>query len=199
MSNALRISIVACTTIFALVAALPLITNAEPGRAQNQPVPAEARQQAAQARLAERQEAMQTKLTDQKLKVCQKREKNITKIMTRRAEHGARQVAVFTKISDRTQAFYTTKDKVLSNYQTLVDDVTAKKIAAEAAIVSTKATIPDFKCDGTEPKGAAASFKASVDAQKAAIKQYKTAVKNLIVGVKSIQGTTSSSSEGSQQ
>ena len=91
---------------------------------------------------------------------------------------------------------------MLSNYEELVATADDKKTVAQAAVDKVKATSVTFKCDGTDPKGAAQSFKDSLKAEIAALKEYKTAVKNLIVGVKSVQGTTSSddnSQEGGQQ
>ncbi len=161
------------------------------------------RQQAEQAKVSARREVVQTRLADAKLKVCQLREKNIDNIMSRMGDRGVKQLDVFTKIADRTEAFYVKSGKVLSNYDALVADVTAKKADAQAAVTAAQSTTVTFKCDGTDPKGAVSSFKTSLEAQNQALKAYKTAVKNLIVGVKSVQGTTTSSdvkqTEGSQQ
>ncbi len=49
------------------------------------------------------------------------------------------------------------------------------------------------------PKGVISSFKESLKAEITALKEYKTAIKNLIVGVKSVQGATSSSEDGENQ
>ncbi len=140
----------------------------------------------------EKREAAQARLADKKLAACQKREAKINNIMAHIASRGEKQLAVFTKIADRTKTFYTNKGKTLSNYDALVAEVDAKKAAAETAIEQIKTTSATFKCDGTDPKGAAASFKESLKTEIAALKAYKTAVKNLIVGVKSVQGTTTS-------
>ncbi|MNH45908.1 hypothetical protein D3C85_1401250 [compost metagenome] len=53
----------------------------------------------------------------------------------------------------------------------------------------------EFKCDGEDPKGAAMGFKGHHGHVVAALKEYKTSIKNLIVGVKSAQGTMSSEGE----
>jgi hypothetical protein len=152
----------------------------------------------AKTKLAEQKEAVKTKLTEHKLKACQKREKNINNIMARQADRGTKHLAVFTKIADRTMAFYAEKGKVLSNYDALVAEVASKKAAAEVAIESSTSSSVTFKCDGTDPKGAASLFKDSHKEQNEALKAYKTAVKNLIVGVKSVQSTTVKNTEGAQ-
>lgn len=133
------------------------------------------------------------KLADAKLKVCQKREKHINDHMQRIAARGQKQLDRFSTIADKTEQFYAKKGKTLSNYDELVNDVNTKKTAAQATVDKVKATSVTFKCDGTDPKGAAASFKDALKAEIAALKGYKTSVRKLIVGVKSVQGTTSSS------
>ena len=57
---------------------------------------------------------------------------------------------------------------------------------------SVKADSVTFKCDGTDPKGAVSSFKDALKSEIAALQAYRTSVKNLIVGVKSVQGNTTS-------
>lgn len=144
------------------------------------------------ARAEEAQTAAQTRLADAKLKACQNREKAINNIMARFADRGSKQLDVFNKIAQRTETFYSDKGKILSNYDALVADVNAKKAAAQTAVDGVKSNSVSFKCDGTDPRGAATSFKDSLKGEIAALKAYKTAIKNLIVGVKSVQGTTTS-------
>jgi hypothetical protein len=138
-----------------------------------------------------------SKLAADKLKFCQQREKTIDNILNRAAKRGDNQIKVFNSIAEKTEAFYAKSGKSLSNYDQLVSDVNAKKAAAQAAVSAVDSSSANFKCDGTDPKGAASAFKDKVKAEIAALKAYKTAVKNLIVGVKSVQGDASS--EGSQQ
>ncbi len=144
----------------------------------------------------------QQRLAEAKLKACQKRETAINNIMARIANRGEKHLDVFNKIAERTEAFYVAKGKTLSNYEALVADVDAKRAAAQAAVDAIKATSVSFKCDGTDPKGMASSFKDSLRSEIAALKAYKTAVKNLIVGVKSVQETivsTDTKPQGDQQ
>jgi putative heme degradation protein len=138
------------------------------------------------------------RLADAKLKACQNRQTAINNIMSRIASRGQRQLDVFNKIAERVEAFYTSKGKTLSNYDALVADVTAKKAAAQTALDAVKTSSVAFKCDGTDPKGAAASFKDELKSEIAALKAYKTAIRNLIVGVKSVQGTTTSTTNKTQ-
>jgi hypothetical protein len=207
-----KLSIFAGVSMFALALSVPAIVSAEsgPGRgetvAQTQTTTDDNGATTPQDRREDRRDdkrqdsqavkaqAAQTKLEDKKLKACQNREKAINNIMSNIAERGTRQLDVFTKISERTQAFYKDKGMSVANYDELVADVNAKKTAAEATVAEVKATSLTFKCDGTDPKGAGESFKASLKAEKEALKAYKTSIKDLIKAVKSSQSTSTDSS-----
>ncbi len=127
--------------------------------------------------------------TEAKLKACQKRETVINNSLSRMSDRGQKQLDLFTSIATKTKAFYVAKGKTLSNYDALVAVVNAKQAAAQAAVNAIKATSVTFKCDGSDPKGVASSFKEQLKSEIAALKEYKTAVKNLIKGVKSVQST----------
>lgn len=140
----------------------------------------------------DRQGAVKTRLSAVKLKVCENREKGITNIMARIADRGTKQLAVFSTIADRTEAFYTSKGKTLANYDTLVANVTTTKTAAETAVNEISTSSTTFSCDASDPKGIAATFKDNLKSEITALKNYKTAIKDLIVGVKSVESTTAS-------
>ncbi len=181
----LKRGLVAGLTLFAMVVAGSGVAMAESMKPTAQPS-TEQRQSTAKAGIA----AVKTRLEDAKLKICQNREKVITNIMSRIADRGQKQITLFDTIAQRTEKFYTEKGKVLANYDALVADITAKKAAAQAEVDTLKSTTVEFKCDGTDPKGVASGFKDSLKAENDALKAYKTSIKNLIVGVKSVVGTT---------
>lgn len=165
---------------------------------------AEQKREAAKQEIEKKREAAKNeleqkkeKLGDDKLKICQEREDHISSSMTGAASRGEEKITLFTKIAERTEAFYVSKGKVLSNYSDLVAAVNSQKtVAQEAAVDNVKASSGGFKCDGNNPKATANLFKVDVEAMNNALKSYRTAVKDLIVGVKSVQSTTST--EGSQ-
>lgn len=128
-----------------------------------------------------------TKLEAAKLKVCKSRESKIKDKMAKIVTRGQKQIDLFSSIATKTEKFYAEKGNALSNYDALVSDVNAKKTSAQAALDNLKSLSVSFKCDGTDPKGAASSFKEALKTEIAALKAYKTSVKNLIVGVKSVQ------------
>lgn len=183
-------------TILGLSSAVPAVTQALPAHAEEAQTSAEERQATARTDVEELKATAQTRLADAKLKMCQSREKVITNIMTRLGDRGQKQVDLFSTIAERIKTFYADKGKTLTNYDTLTADVTAKKVFAQTTVDTVKSTAPEFKCDGTDPKGIAATFKDNLKSEIEALNAYKTSVKNLIVGVRSIQGTTSSAENG---
>lgn len=188
--------LLATIAIFAVAVVAPVGVGAVPARAQDAQTAAEEQKTTAQTNAEERKEAAQGRLADAKLKACENRQKAIQNIMARIADRGTKQLDVFSKISERTQTFYTDKAKTLENYDALVEEVNTKKAAAETAIQAIKDSSTTFACDVENPKGAIEGFKESLKAEITALKEYRTAVKNLIVGVKSVQGTTTSSENG---
>ena len=151
---------------------------------------------AAKTEVEDRKSAAQTRLADAKLKACQNRQQAITNIMARLSNRGQKQIDLFSTIAERTEAFYKSKVNTLASYDALVADVTAKKAAAQAAVDATKSASVEFKCDGTNPKGMASAFKSDLKAEIAALNAYKMSVKNLIVGVKSVQSTDTTTDNG---
>lgn len=129
--------------------------------------------------------ARETRLNAAKLKVCERRQANIQKIMNNSRERARKQIDLFTTIAERTEVFYAKKGKTLSNYDELVAAVTAAKSTAETDLAALPTT---FDCSGGDPKGAASSFKTAHQQLLSDLKAYRQAVKDLIVGVKSVQG-----------
>jgi hypothetical protein len=141
----------------------------------------------------------QLKLQADKLKLCQAREKLINNTMDRVSKRGQKHVDDITKLTTRVENFYSKSGKTLSNYDGLVSDVNAKKVAAQAAVDKVKADQAGFKCDGNDPKGVASAFKDDVEAMETANKGYRTSAKNLIVGVRSaLKGSSDTSTGGAQ-
>lgn len=133
-----------------------------------------------------------TRLANAKLKACQNRETAVNNILTRIGDRGQKQLDLFSTIATRAETFYVSKGKTLSNYNALVADVSAKKDAAVAAVSTVKSKSVTLKCGDTNSKGLASSFKESLKSEITALQAYRTSVNNLVVGVKSVQGKTTS-------
>lgn len=175
--------------------------NTEKAREQAKQQAEAAAEQAKQAAEAAREKVAEAKdeLKGDRLKVCEARRSAIQTIMKNAAARGQEHVNLFTTIAEKVEAFYVSKGKTLATYDQLVADVNAKKIAAQNAVTTVQATQTQFDCNGTNPKGTIEVFKAEIKTQETAMEAFRTAVRNLIAGVKSVQGTTASSTSGGTQ
>lgn len=163
---------------------------------------AEARARAAELKAKQeenktkRQEAAK-KLEETKLRICEKRQTVITGVMSRMNSRGQKQLDLITAVSTKVQAFKNSKNITVENYDTLLAAVESSKTTAQAAVDAVKNTQVEFKCDGSDPKGVASSFKETVKAQNEALKDYRDAVKDLIKAVRQANGTKRTSTEPS--
>jgi hypothetical protein len=168
---------------------LPIAVGAISNNAQQNRQVIENRREEIKELVTQKRETISNRLEENKLKACQNREGAINNIMARISDRGTKQLAVFTKISDRVKAFYVDKNLSVTDYDNLVNDVDSTNLLALDAITNTKGAVVDFKCDGNDPKGFANVFKNYAELQRLALKDHKTAVNNLIVAVKSAQGS----------
>ena len=144
-------------------------------------------------------ETAKLRLEGAKLKVCENRERAINNILDRIARRGEKRLEVYDKIFERVQDFYTRKGLSLSNYDELIAQANAKKSAAQATLETIKTKEVNFACDGTDPKGAAASFKTDLRAEIKAIHEYKQSIRDLITAIKTaVSNTADDNSSGSE-
>jgi uncharacterized protein YukE len=146
--------------------------------------------EARKAKLQQRAE----KLSAAKLQICQKRETVINGVMSRMSSRGQKQLDLITAVSTKVQAFKNSKNITVADYDTLLAAVESSKATAQTAVDAVKNTQVEFKCDGSDPKGAGSSFREAVKAQDAALKAYRDAVKDLIKAVRQANGTNRSTS-----
>lgn len=138
-----------------------------------------------------------THLADAQLKSCQNREKAITTIISRINTRGNNQLNLFSTIADRVEAFKTSKNITVTNYDQLVAKLAADKTAATNDLAAMQGA-NNFSCTGNDPKGMVSAFQADLKTEISDLQTYRTDVKNLIVAVKTaIDGSASSSSSDS--
>lgn len=175
--------------------------NTEKAREQAKQQAEAAAEQAKQAAEQAREKVAEAKdeLKGDRLKSCEARRTAIQTIMKNAAARGQEHITLFASIAQKVEAFYVSKGKTLATYDQLVADVNAKQAAAQSAVDTVKNAQTQFDCNGTNPKGVIDVFKADIKAQETAMEAFRTSVRNLIAGVKSVQGTTSSSTNGGTQ
>jgi hypothetical protein len=135
-----------------------------------------------QAKLQAMKEEVKTRLAAKRLEACEKHSDKINGIIQKRSEQATKQLAVFTKISDRVQTFVTDKNLTVENYDTLVAAINDKEASAQAAIEANTAT--KFDCNTASADKPLQVPRTSVEAVRTALHDYRTAIKNLIVNVK---------------
>src|SRR5688572_28749042 len=163
MTKLLRTLVLSTALVFAL-SFVPLAAFAEEGDAEEVTTTSDSsktRGQELKDQLTQlkqqRQENKQRRLEENKLRVCEQRETRIKAIMVRSVTRAEKQLALFTKISDRVKAFYVDKGRTVANYDDLVAAVDAAKAKAEANLETLK-TIDSFDCDAEDPKGNVEAF-----------------------------------------
>lgn len=147
-------------------------------------------------RREERKAEVQERLSENRLRVCEGKEKviqNRTASLNRMAQN---MLEKFAAIAQRVQNYYTTtvvpSGKTVSNYDNLVADISAKKALVQTALDNATAHADDFACDSDDPKGQLTQFREDMQRVKAALKDYRTSIKNLIVAVRSVVGESES-------
>jgi hypothetical protein len=161
---------------------------------------AEAKAKAAEIRAKAEENKAKRELAAQKLdaakqRICEKRQTVITNVMTRMNNRGQKHLDLITTVSTKVQEFKNSKDLTVENYDTLLASVESSKTAAQTAVDAVKNTQVEFKCDGTDPKGVASSFKEAVRSQNEALKAYRDSVKDLIKAVRHANGTQNTSQQ----
>lgn len=142
-----------------------------------------------------KREAAKAKLDLAKQRICERRQTIITNVMSRMNSRGQKQLDLITAVSTKVQEFKNSKDLTVENYDTLLAAVESSKVTAQTAVDTVKSTQIEFKCDGTDPKGVASSFKEAVKSQNEALKAYRDAVKDLIKAIRHANGTQGATQE----
>ncbi len=104
-------TVLASAALFVFALAAPITVNAHSEHGEDTQSIEQNHKNIAQGNSADKKEEAKTKQADTKLKACQKRKKKINNIMNHLAGRGTKQIDVFTKISERTQAFYIKKER----------------------------------------------------------------------------------------
>ena len=156
---------------------------------------AKERRAAVEQELKDRKAAAKDRLSADKLKICEKRQANVNDRSTKIAERATKHLAIFDRINERVITFYTNKGNTFATYDLLVNEVDAKRAAAQATVDHLSSLKGSFNCTDAEPKIAIDGFKIAFNETQAALKEYRAAIKDLIVGVKSANSTEDKTTE----
>lgn len=132
------------------------------------------------------------------LRACQARESAVKNRMNHLVELATNMMNKFDKHAQRVEKYYTDKvlptGKTVSNYDSLVSDISTKKIAVQNALTKAQNDINGFNCASGDPKALMTQFRQDMQATKKALKDFRTSIKNLIVAVHSVTSTEATQS-----
>ena len=129
------------------------------------------------------------RLTEDRLRSCQVKEKSIKNRADGLARMANTMLEKFDSIINRVKEFYTNKvlprGGSVANYNALLADIEAKKVLVQDALNKAQADADSFTCNGDDPKGTLSQYRVNMQAVKTALKNYRTSIKNLIVAIHS--------------
>lgn len=136
---------------------------------------------------------VQAKRSAQKIKVCQIQEKNIKNRLTSLTNLVNNMISKFDSIATRVENRYTTKlvpeGKTISDYASLVSDITTKKTAVTTALNKADSDVAGFSCTSvSDPKTNLTNYRTDMQAVKTALHNYRKSIRNLIVAVATASG-----------
>jgi hypothetical protein len=135
-----------------------------------------------------------------RLKACQARTEAIKTRLNNLIRLTENMVNVFDKIAQRVEEYYINKvvpsGKSLSEYDSLVADIAAKKALVQNSLDKAKGDASGFNCTTGKPKEQLTTFNQDMRSVKKDLKNYRTAIRNLIVAVHSLNGNRPNEATG---
>ena len=131
---------------------------------------------------------MKDRLSEVKLKVCEKKEASIQKRSTSLAGRADKIQAKIDNAVEKVDTYYvgvlTPKGVEIENYSDLLANIEENRVAAASALGLAENNAENFNCEGVDPKSHLGEFKDDMRTAIATLKNYKKSVVNLIVAVR---------------
>lgn len=137
---------------------------------------------------AKGRDKMKDRLTEVKLKICEKKETTIQRRSTRLVVKVEKVLSNFDRIVQKVDDFYV--DKVvpkigeMENYKQLSNKNEAKRQEVYVALGAGTETANNFTCEGVNPKDQIKQFRVEMQSVVQALKEYKHAIIDYLVAVK---------------
>lgn len=125
-------------------------------------------------------------------KSCQELQTQINNKVSRLSTKAQQYLTNFNTIFTQVQAYQTSHQLAVSNYDTLVAETTAKQAAATAAVTSLKNVSVNIDCSATDPAGSVATVETAASDARTALQAYRSSLKALIQALLAAKNTTSS-------
>lgn len=127
-----------------------------------------------------------------KLRACQARESAIKTRMSHLTQLATNMMNKFDKHAQRVEKYYTDKvvpaGKTVSNYNSLVADISTKKTAVQTVLNKAQTDTQGFSCATANAKTQMTQFRQDMQQTKKTLKDFRTSIKNLIVAVHTATG-----------
>jgi hypothetical protein len=137
---------------------------------------------------AKGRDKMKNRLTEVKLKVCEKKEATIQRRSTKLVARSEKIISNFDRIARRVDNFYVDKLSPagfeIENYDHLLNNLENKRRDVDAAVGVAEGTAENFTCEGVSPKEQMSQFKTDMKGVIRALQAYKKAIINYLVTVK---------------
>lgn len=132
---------------------------------------------------------VKSEVKDLRTKSCEARMETIVNRSNSLTQRAQKMEEKFASIASRVEEFYTNKlvpaGITVSNYDSLVAEISTKKDAVDTALSEAKDKALDSDCsDVSTAKGRIGEYRQAMIKVIRALKEYRTAIKNLIVAVR---------------
>ncbi len=168
---------------FVFVTFVSAITPAQP-----RVLPADKKATPSAKAKAKGRDKMKDRLTEVKLKICEKKEATIQRRSTRLVVKVEKILNNFDRIVQKVDDFYV--DKVvpkigeMENYEQLLNKNEAKRQEVYVALGAGTETANNFTCEGVNPKDQIKQFRVEMQSVVQALKEYKHTLIDYLVAVK---------------
>lgn len=134
-------------------------------------------------------------LSQSSLRSCMAREDAIKMRMTSLTNLTVNIERVFDSIAMKVENFYTNvvlpSGKSVSDYSTLVNNISAKKDQVSTDLSAAQSLVNSFSCSADDPRTLLTNFRTDMQKVKSDLHAYRTAIKNLIVAVRPLSPSAS--------
>lgn len=142
------------------------------------------RRQSALEKKKQEQQRKEQERKDRRIKTCEAKAEGINTAFTKITENRRRIYTRLTEISDKVQAFVSTKQLAVENYDNLVAAIDQRRATAEASINQVHASSTLSCNDVRTPKDQLQAFREKRKGSIDALKEYRGAIKRLVLAVK---------------
>ncbi len=134
---------------------------------------------------------------------CEAKEAVVKKRLENLTNQAMKMEKTFDAIALRVEDYYAKRisggGTVVSNYESLVGSIVAKKAAVQLALDKAEADRAGFSCTTQKPKELLQKFNEDMKSVKSNLKEYRTSVRNLIVAVRSANGKEKSATASGEE